>query len=763
MLGMKKRVLHLIASNFVGGPERQILAHAREADSADWEIWVGSFRDGAERGELLRTADQQGLPTVEILADSRFNPLAVAELVEALQTHRVDLLCTHGYKANILGWLASRLSDCPQIAFLRGWTAETWNVRLYERLERMILRHLPWVACVSQAQARALSEGRRNRRPPVVVPNAVLFPFAKPLDPTERQRLRQRLGLPEKVFLVGAAGRLSVEKGHRFLLQAAVEITKCIPESHFVILGEGRERPHLEAQCAELGLRQQVTFAGFQKDIGPWIQAMDVLVNPSLSEGTPNVLLESMALGTPVVATAVGGVPDLVRDQQDGVLVAPGHPAALAAAVIDVCRQPDTAERLAQSAQERVKENSPSRQQQHLYDLYLETLGGAVAFPDTSLASYHRQLPMISVIVPVRNEEAHLGDVLEDLLRQQYPPEKYEILVADGNSTDGSASIVERYARQGAVRIVRLPNPRQLSGAGRNVGILQSRGEAVLFVDGHCRIENPTLLLELARIMAATGADCLCRPQPLDMAGNSRLQQAIAAVRSSTLGHGPDSTIYNTRAAGWVNPTSSGAAYRREVFRRIGLYNESFDACEDVDLNYRVFRAGMRSYISPRLAVSYRPRDSLRGLWRQMIRYGRGRYRFVREHPSALSVGMLVPPAWLLWLAAASVGAHFWSGFGWAAMGTLMAYFGLVFLSSAWLGLRKGWRSMALAPLIYAIIHGGLGTGFLLEAAEQVLKGSKRRQQYLGMERREGPTVPTLTMVAAPMTGSESRGSNLEA
>lgn len=760
---MKKRVLHLIASNFVGGPERQILAHAREASTAHWEIWVGSFRDGAERGEFLRTADQHALPTVEILADSRFNPLAVVELVKVLQSHRVDVLCTHGYKANILGRLASRLSGCPQIAFLRGWTAETWNVRFYERLERMFLRRLPWVACVSQAQARALSVGRGSRRPPVVVPNAVLFPIAKPPVPAERQRLRQRLGLPTEGFLVGAAGRLSVEKGHRFLLQAAVEITKCIPESCIVILGEGRERSRLEAQCAELGLHQQVKFVGFQKDISPWIQAMDVLVNPSLSEGTPNVLLESMALGTPVVATAVGGVPDLVRDQEEGVLVAAGHPAGLAAAVIELYRQPEAAKRLAQNAQERVKENSPLRQRQRLYDLYLEALGGADAFPDASLASDHRALPMISVVVPVRNEEAHLADVLEDLLRQQYPSEKYEILVADGNSTDGTASIVERYARQGAVRIVRLPNPRQLSSAGRNVGILQSRGEVVVFVDGHCRMPSPTLLLDLARIMAATGVDCLCRPQPLDMAGNSRLQEIIAAVRGSTLGHGPDSTIYNTRAAGWVNPTSSGAAYQREVFRRVGLYNEGFDACEDVEFNYRVHRAGMRSYISPRLAVSYQPRNSLRGLWRQMIRYGRGRFRFVQEHPSAISVGMLVPPAWLLWLAGAGVATLFWPGFGWAALGTLMAYFALVFLSSSWLGLRTGWRSMALAPVIYAIIHSGLGAGFLIEAAEQALKGGKRQRPRLAAEAMASSTAPTVaTTFAGSMTGPESRGSNLE-
>jgi glycosyltransferase involved in cell wall biosynthesis len=369
----KVRILHLIATDFVGGPEKQILNHVLDASSSEREMWVGSFRDGPDRTAILKRAEELGLPALEIRR-GKFDPRAVLELVRSLQRQEISLLCSYGYKADILGWLASRLAGCPQIAFVRGWTAETWRVRQYERLDRFVLCRVDWVACVSRPQAEGLRSKREGRHPPIVIPNAVLFPLAEVRLPLDRRPTRSALGLPEGAFVVGAVGRLSVEKGHRYLLDAAPVLAPRIPHLRIVLLGEGRERPQLERQTARLGVQEQVLFAGFRSDVQSWIQACDVIVNPSLTEGMPNAVLEAMALGTPVVATAVGGVPDMIEDGVSGLLVSPGDPSALARAVLDLFADSSKALRLARAAQIQIQKFSPAHQRRLLLDLYAKVL-----------------------------------------------------------------------------------------------------------------------------------------------------------------------------------------------------------------------------------------------------------------------------------------------------------------------------------------------------------------------------------------------------
>lgn len=367
------RILHLRASQFHGGPEKQILHHALRASSSGKEIWLASFRDGAVRPEFLERADKLGLPTIE-LSSGRFNPRTIFELALAIREKKISLLCTHGYKANLLGWAASRFTGRPQIAFARGWTGENWPIRLYERIERSFLARADWVACVSRPLAEEIGRKRGGRTLPLVIPNCALFPFQNVVLPVDRLSYRENLGIPQNSFCLCAVGRLSPEKGHRYLLQALADLVRTIPRVVLVLLGEGRRRVELEKQATELGVDRQVIFAGFKKDIRPWIQACDLLVNPSLTEGTPNVVLEAMALGTPVIATAVGGVPDLVEHLLSGVLVPPGDSTALAAAIHGIFCSPADRLHLAQNAQKRLLRYSPARQTQQLNELYAKAL-----------------------------------------------------------------------------------------------------------------------------------------------------------------------------------------------------------------------------------------------------------------------------------------------------------------------------------------------------------------------------------------------------
>src|SRR5262249_44304195 len=153
-------------------------------------------------------------------------------------------------------------------------------------------------------------------------------------------------------------------------------------------------------------------------------------------------------------------------------------------------------------------------------------------------------VPVITVIVPVRNEARFLARTIEQLVAQDYPGDRFEVLVVDGRSDDATRAIAEEMAAvHPQVKV--LDNPRYLSSAARNIGIRQGRGELIVIVDGHCELEGPRPLRDLADAFRRSGADCLGRPQPLDVTGASTLQKAIAAARSSWLGHHPDSFIYS--------------------------------------------------------------------------------------------------------------------------------------------------------------------------------------------------------------------------
>src|SRR5579875_3776875 len=245
--------------------------------------------------------------------------------------------------------------------------------------------------------------------------------------------------------------------------------------------------------------------------------------------------------------------------------------------------------------------------------------------------------PTISIVVPVRNEALTLPSLLESLVEQDFPPNAFEIIVADGRSTDATRALVLDFAAKSAVAVSLVDNPGIRSSAGRNAGVAAARGEFIVFIDGHCRIPSRNLLRSTVALFQETRADCLCRPQPLLAPPGSWLGSVVAAARASTLGHGRDSLIYDMTAAGFVDPASSGASYRRSVFSAIGVYDERFDACEDVEFNTRVRKAGMLAYTDPRLAVYYEPRSSLRALLRQMVRYGRGRVRLMTKHPDTVS------------------------------------------------------------------------------------------------------------------------------
>ena len=325
----------------------------------------------------------------------------------------------------------------------------------------------------------------------------------------------------------------------------------------------------------------------------------------------------------------------------------------------------------------------------------------------------------ISVIVPVRNEEKHIESTLRQLLNQQYDPEKFEILVVDGDSTDDTVATVNRIAAEHlGVRL--LHNPKRLSSAARNVGIRNARGDVVLLVDGHCDVGNPLLLKNISDAFHRSGADCLGRPQPLDIAHATSMQQAIAVARSSRLGHHPHSFIY-AEAERFVPAHSVAVAYRRGVFAKVGYFDERFDACEDVELNQRIDRAGLTCFFTPTIAVRYHPRSTLAGLFRQIVRYGRGRMRLLRKHPETFSLGSFLPALFFLGVLAGWIAAWFWPLLWWVYFGALGIYAGALVLDSAMIAVAQRKAGLLLRlPLVLTTIHLASATGVVLELVRPI-------------------------------------------
>lgn len=324
------------------------------------------------------------------------------------------------------------------------------------------------------------------------------------------------------------------------------------------------------------------------------------------------------------------------------------------------------------------------------------------------------QLSLISVVVPVRNEERHLAAVLDALYDQEYPTERFEILVVDGHSTDNTREVVESYVKR-YPNIRLFSNPKFLSSAARNIGIRESKGDIVLIVDGHCLIDNRCMLANVDHAMRKPGVFALGRPQPLFLENANLVQRAIAMARHSRVGHHPDSFIYSDQPQ-IVQAISTAVAYRREVFDQIGLFDERFDACEDCELNYRFDLTDMNCYFTPDIAVRYKPRATIFGLCKQMFRYGRGRIRLAKKHPNSFSWKMFLPALLILGIVIGGVAACFSLTIAIAYFAVLALYVVIIALESIRLSVANRFpQGLTLFPLVFAAIHFGAGFGELLE------------------------------------------------
>ena len=366
------RIHHLRASNFYGGPERQLHLHARQVQGSDCSVSIASFTEYGQPPEFLTTIAADDIPTYLFHVKHAYDYRVIAAVRDHLVKHDVQILCTHEYRTHLIGWLATRGTATKWVAFSRGWTKENAKVRIYHACDKFILRFADHIVAVSEAQRQKLARLLISTNKITVVHNAIAPERFCGITPVN---LHSRFGLASDSFIYVCAGRFSREKGQIYLVKAAAEAVRRNSQLRFVLFGEGPDLKRLRSAIAEMGLNNEILCPGFEENLIGCIKGANAVVNPSLSEGLPNVVLEAMALGVPVVATAVGGVPEIITHEKTGYLVPPKKVAALTEALLYVSTHPVQAGQFAQTALQLVNDRFTfARQNELLTAVYHKVL-----------------------------------------------------------------------------------------------------------------------------------------------------------------------------------------------------------------------------------------------------------------------------------------------------------------------------------------------------------------------------------------------------
>jgi cellulose synthase/poly-beta-1,6-N-acetylglucosamine synthase-like glycosyltransferase len=317
--------------------------------------------------------------------------------------------------------------------------------------------------------------------------------------------------------------------------------------------------------------------------------------------------------------------------------------------------------------------------------------------------------PLVSIIVPIRDEERLIERCLTAVLNQTYPAERVEVIVADGMSEDRTREVIA--SLPGAERIRVLDNPAKLQAAGLNLCIESARGDVIVRVDGHTIIA-PDYVSHCVAALEATGAWNV--GGAISNTGTTAMGRAIAAAGTSSFGvpgafHGGSRPCFTD--------TVYLGAWPRAVFDRVGRFSPDLAVNEDYELNHRIRRAGGSIYYSPSIRCQYHGRQTLSALTRQYVRYGRGKVRMLARHPGSLKWRHLVAPCFVAVLMAGAPLA-LWLPVARAPWVTVVAtYAALNVLFSTRLAASSGWGLMPRITAAFATMHLAWGIGFWVELA----------------------------------------------
>ncbi|MDP7395647.1 MAG: glycosyltransferase family 4 protein [Lentisphaeria bacterium] len=385
-------ILHLITRLIRGGAQLNTLytaAHTAIGGCQARSV-VATGPDVDDAGDLFDDARALGIEPVIVSHLVRrgsvwHDPLALLQLCRLIRRLRPTIVHTHTSKAGFLGRVAARLMRVPVVihtphgAIHHGYFPSARKTGIYVRLERLVARRCDVAICLTEGEKRDWETVNVRHRRVEVIPSGVdIAKFEKPSRPLPE--IRRELGLAEDDRIIGYVGRLVELKGIGYMIRAMPAILAQVPQARLLIVGDGEFRPQLESLARELGVDERTCFVGTRTDVPDMLAAMDVAVLPTIcAEAMGRVLVEAAAAGKPVVATRLGGVGDVVRHDETGLIVAPEDADALAVATITILTDAELATRLGETARKQAGKFSLDemmRQLNRLYASFLPPPGG---------------------------------------------------------------------------------------------------------------------------------------------------------------------------------------------------------------------------------------------------------------------------------------------------------------------------------------------------------------------------------------------------
>jgi glycosyltransferase involved in cell wall biosynthesis len=380
------RLLAVLEAGSITGPAKNLLQFAQLGRSGQVdppiEVSVAVFqRGGASNNVFLETARQFSIPVYPIPEAGRFDWAVVPHLRALARELKPDLIQTHAVKSHFLIRASGLHRLAPWVAFHHGYTWPDLRARLYNQVDRWSLRAASQVLTVSRPFRDELARKGVPRERIEIIHNAIDPQWgAYGRIPEAAAALRAGLGIGAEKKIILSVGRLSREKDHRTLLEVVNELrtaawNETAPRTHLVVVGDGPERPRIEETIRALDLGDAVTLVGQVPTAEPYYGIAGVSVLSSLSEGCPNALLESMAARVPVVATSVGGIPEIVSHEESALLVNPRDRAGMTRAIQAILTNESLARSLAARACERILAcHTPDSRARRLVELYRRIL-----------------------------------------------------------------------------------------------------------------------------------------------------------------------------------------------------------------------------------------------------------------------------------------------------------------------------------------------------------------------------------------------------
>ncbi len=338
-----------------GGPDKTIINSPRYLEADGYRMLCVYLHNPADAGfEMLRAkASAKSVELISVADRGALDWRVFPKMLEICRREKVDIWHGHDYKTNVLGLMLRHFWPMKLVTTLHGWVHHTRRTLLYYLMDRMSLRFYEKVICVSDDLHRA------SRAAGVPVHRTVLLENGIDLADFRRGRstvqAKRELGFNSDRLLIGAAGRLSSEKGFDLLIRAVDRLLAAGMDVDLAIAGEGDQKEPLAKLIAELGREEQIRLLGYRANLIPFYEAMDVFALSSHREGLPNVLLEALAMEVPVVAAGINGVPKLITDSVDGMLIEPGSVDALTTALTTLIGEPGLRQRYAKAGRNTVE------------------------------------------------------------------------------------------------------------------------------------------------------------------------------------------------------------------------------------------------------------------------------------------------------------------------------------------------------------------------------------------------------------------------